>query len=452
MSGRRRSGLASHRRAYGCSCPNVPTTYTVTYNGNTNTSGTAPADVSPPYTTGSIVTVLGNTGLSALVKSGFTFAGWNTAVNGSGTSYLLGNTFAITANTTLYAQWTPIPPPPPPIISEAVGGNQAAYILFTQVGTVTNYEYSTDGGYTFTLCDPPQTYSPVEINMLSFDGITRLTNGTVYSVKLKAVRSGASSVPSTSVDVTPTVTSLLPTNRIIHLDANNPSSYSGTGTAWTNLVSNGLYSATLNGSPTFNTTDPSNIYFEFNPDTFTGQNAQIGQAGPINPSFNNPFTIQLWARINNVGAQGSLVSKMYGDGEGRDYDGYNFIYKTDTTLQLHLNGGSRDNRFPSVAGVLTEEWTLYTANVQFGNGGGRENKIFVNARPVMRVLSTETSVPSPTKDLTLASGFGGFARCDIGQFYYYDTQLSITQVIQNYDATKSMYIDVFYGATPPDGG
>lgn len=40
------------------------------------------------------------------MRTGYTFSGWNTAANGSGTAYAAGATFAIAANTTLYAQWT----------------------------------------------------------------------------------------------------------------------------------------------------------------------------------------------------------------------------------------------------------------------------------------------------------------------------------------------------------
>ena len=79
-------------------------TYTLTYNGNGATSGTAPSDASSPYNYNATVTVLGNTG--SLAKTGSTFAGWNTAANGSGTAYAPGATFSITANTTLYAKWT----------------------------------------------------------------------------------------------------------------------------------------------------------------------------------------------------------------------------------------------------------------------------------------------------------------------------------------------------------
>ena len=90
--------------------PVVPTTYMMTYNGNTNTSGTAPVDSSSPYILDSIVTVLGNSASPALAKTGYTFAGWNSASNGTGTSYSQGDTFTINRNNTLYAEWTPVDP------------------------------------------------------------------------------------------------------------------------------------------------------------------------------------------------------------------------------------------------------------------------------------------------------------------------------------------------------
>ena len=91
MPGRKRSGLAKDRRAYSW-VKNTPSMYTVTYNGNTNTSGNTPTDASSPYTAGSTVTILGNSGSPVLANTGFTFSGWNTAANGSGTSYSPGNT------------------------------------------------------------------------------------------------------------------------------------------------------------------------------------------------------------------------------------------------------------------------------------------------------------------------------------------------------------------------
>ena len=77
--------------------------YTVTYNSNGATGGTVPASAN--YNYGSTVTVSANTG--NLVRGGFSFGGWNTMPDGSGTSYAAGTgTFTMPANNvTLYARW-----------------------------------------------------------------------------------------------------------------------------------------------------------------------------------------------------------------------------------------------------------------------------------------------------------------------------------------------------------
>ena len=74
--------------------------YSVTYDGNGNTSGDLPTD-SNSYTHNQTVTV----GAGSLVKTGCTFAGWNTAANDSGDHFATDATFGITGNVTLYAQW-----------------------------------------------------------------------------------------------------------------------------------------------------------------------------------------------------------------------------------------------------------------------------------------------------------------------------------------------------------
>ena len=77
--------------------------HSVTYDGNDSTGGTVPVD-SRSYNSVASATV---PGAGSLIKSGFNFYSWNTAADGSGTSYPPGSVFVITADTTLYAQWTP---------------------------------------------------------------------------------------------------------------------------------------------------------------------------------------------------------------------------------------------------------------------------------------------------------------------------------------------------------
>ena len=81
-----------------------PAKYAISYNGNGNTGGTPPSD-SGRYATGSAVTVLGNTG--GLTRAGYSFAGWNTKADGTGTSEAAGATLVMgTADVTLQATWS----------------------------------------------------------------------------------------------------------------------------------------------------------------------------------------------------------------------------------------------------------------------------------------------------------------------------------------------------------
>jgi uncharacterized repeat protein (TIGR02543 family) len=77
-------------------------TCTVTYEGNGNTDGSVPNPVT--YTNGATATLSANTG--SLVRTNTTFSGWYTLVGDTRTPYAVGDTFIITANTTVYANWT----------------------------------------------------------------------------------------------------------------------------------------------------------------------------------------------------------------------------------------------------------------------------------------------------------------------------------------------------------
>jgi uncharacterized repeat protein (TIGR02543 family) len=70
---------------------------TVTFNGNGSTAG------SMSNQTASVSTALTT---NAFSRTGYTFAGWNTVANGSGTAYTNGSNYPFTSSTTLYAQWT----------------------------------------------------------------------------------------------------------------------------------------------------------------------------------------------------------------------------------------------------------------------------------------------------------------------------------------------------------
>ncbi|MFC5450084.1 OmpL47-type beta-barrel domain-containing protein [Paenibacillus aestuarii] len=124
-------------------------TYAVTYNGNGNTGGSVPTDPSA-YVQGATVTVSDNTG--SLVKTGYTFSGWNTAADGRGTDYAANATFSMgSANVTLYAKWTVITTaavmPSQPDGQNGWYAHPVTVTLSTSNNVMT--EYSLNGGATW---------------------------------------------------------------------------------------------------------------------------------------------------------------------------------------------------------------------------------------------------------------------------------------------------------------
>jgi uncharacterized repeat protein (TIGR02543 family) len=180
-------------------------TYIVTYLGNTNTGGSAPTDSSSPYSPGASVTFLGNSG--SLTKTGFSFAGWNTAADGSGTNYVGGNTFSINANTTLYAQW--IVSGIPLVYLAGTGGSGTAppssetyYPTFSTQPVVDNTGTFTRSGYIFagwnTAANGSGTSYPVGSNITIASGVYITVGGSfILAVPLYAQWIPAGSGPYT---------------------------------------------------------------------------------------------------------------------------------------------------------------------------------------------------------------------------------------------------------------
>ena len=84
-------------------------TYFVTYAPNGADSGLAPVD-GREYQDGDTVTVSDNVG--GLSRSGFSFNGWNTADNGDGVLYIVGQTFRIAAADVTPVSYTHLTLPP----------------------------------------------------------------------------------------------------------------------------------------------------------------------------------------------------------------------------------------------------------------------------------------------------------------------------------------------------
>jgi uncharacterized repeat protein (TIGR02543 family) len=84
----------------------MPTIHTVTF--YENDSGTDATNTFQTATSAQDLTAFSNLNVT-FSNPGYTFNNWNTAANGSGTSYANGSIYSFSADTSLYAQWSALP-------------------------------------------------------------------------------------------------------------------------------------------------------------------------------------------------------------------------------------------------------------------------------------------------------------------------------------------------------
>jgi uncharacterized repeat protein (TIGR02543 family) len=137
---------------------------------------------------------------NTFTRAGYNFAGWATTVTGTvayadGASYTMSGT----ADVTLYAQWTLIVAPEAPVnLVATVPCDDQIEINFTAGADggspITNYEYTLDGTM-WTAFSPAVTGTTVTV--------TDLTEGTTYTIQLRAVNaigSGASATVTATIN------------------------------------------------------------------------------------------------------------------------------------------------------------------------------------------------------------------------------------------------------------
>ena len=125
-------------------------------------SKNAPAQVKVSYDAnggaGTMESVTGDVGSEIVVqqsgftRSEYTFTGWNTQADGSGTAYKAGDSFTLTENTVLYAQWSKNAPAQVKVSYNANGGAGTMEPVTGDVGSkiVIRQNGFTRSEYTFT--------------------------------------------------------------------------------------------------------------------------------------------------------------------------------------------------------------------------------------------------------------------------------------------------------------
>lgn len=219
----------------------------------------------------------------------------------------------------------------------------------------------------------------------------RLTNGSIV-------------VDGGQVSISPPP--IITTDLVIWFDAGDTSSYPGSGTTWYDLSGNNN-DGTISGTPTL-----TNGYFVFNGTQYASVSIS---------SITNTFTYEVWAYSDGASSYRTLI----------DQDNDNWLFYT---------FGNRPGCYgPNyVASIILTNYIWYHLVMTHTSGG--PVRIYVDG--VKYLESSNDSTSHTTSNIGFGSGIpgpnegwsGGYAIARV-----YDTELSQSQIQQNFNAQKSRF-------------
>ena len=231
-----------------------------------------------------------------------------------------------------------------------------------------------------------------------------------------------------------TTENIITNGLVLNVDAGKSASYPGTGTTIYDLSGSGL-TGTLVSSPTFSSLNGGSLVF--------GGSSYITRSSALDTGQN--FSVTAWIYPTSLGARNAIV------GNGYPYttdNGWLFcICDNNFSLfqALFLSIGQNNVLKISNSYVFQlNKWSHVSCSV---SGGGSSVKFYVNGVETSYgfIIQTSRTISYSNNEFHIGmrhssttERFGG----NISQVQIYNTSLTAQEILQNYNATKSRYINV----------
>jgi hypothetical protein len=215
---------------------------------------------------------------------------------------------------------------------------------------------------------------------------------------------------------------------VLYMDAANSKSYVSGSTTWNDISRSGNNGTLING-PTYNSFNGGSIVFDGTNDT-----TNLGTSNGL--KFTTNFTLSLWLKFNSTNSGQTIISNNEGGGYGIIYK---FAISTKIETFYYINGSYR------FAGDEASNYTLGSWYYITSTFDGVNINFYRNGN-LIQTLNAPGNVTTTNEPLTLAANpntggtaFQDFFNGNISIVHIYNKSLSASEVLQNYNATKTRF-------------
>jgi len=210
---------------------------------------------------------------------------------------------------------------------------------------------------------------------------------------------------------------------VLHLDAANKKSYSGSGTTWTDRSVTGN-NGTLTNSPTYSSNNGGHLAFDG-----ADEYISIAESSTLNLQS---YTYAFWIKRRQAQSSG-WMQLLQRSTSSRNPGIWFYINEVD---RLHFSIRVSSGSLPSVnpAGFHLNEWHYFTATVEY-DGTNTTMNGYTDG-----VLNDGPSVlGGVSPSLGTGASYVGKRLFDLAALKVYNRVLTASEVLQNFNATKSRF-------------
>ena len=227
---------------------------------------------------------------------------------------------------------------------------------------------------------------------------------------------------------------------VLYLDPGSPNSFYNKSNAIIKDISGNNFSGTLTNGPTYSSTNGGSIVFDGSDDLIN-----LGVSNNLITFGTNPFSISLWLYPTNIGVSGGYQPIL------TTYNNYNSGFNTYFLMAIFNNAGAYTgigmlNAAGDFLGGIASGFALTLTNNTWSNvcftRNGNNFVAYLNGVST-KTLTASTNWTGIGRNIQIGSGVTGIGsyKGNIPQFLIYNRTLSDSEVLQNFNATKTRFSD-----------